>query len=342
MEKGYEFAGRTRRRPIFACCLALAAYIFLLISPHGVQSAEITKLTAHENVDLIFIVGRIEQDDHLKFAEVAESDRNKVVFLHSEGGYLVPGIAIGLAIRQFNMATAISDEGRCASVCALIWLAGKTRYLEPDSKIGFHAAYHVSEGRKEVSSVGNAQIGYYLSQIDMAPHIIRLVASARPDEIDWLTADDLLGNGIAALSASAIGENKNLTPRPWSAVARPYDHGPLESNSRKLEKIGRSATTRFDRIYRQSGIIGAERESWQCWAKVRSDGSSDLIQNCYSFDLAGYRVSRGAELTMGFPKHEFFQPLQLTTRISVFMKKHGYTPMQIDESMHFFWNSLPQ
>ncbi|WP_204269929.1 hypothetical protein, partial [Klebsiella michiganensis] len=68
------------------------------------------------------------------------------------------------AIRLKGFATAVGDDGLCASACGLAWLAGNPRLMAASARIGFHAA---SDRQRNITSVGNALIGSYLNHLGM-------------------------------------------------------------------------------------------------------------------------------------------------------------------------------
>ena len=86
-----------------------------------------------------------------------------------------------------GFATAVAPGTLCASACALTWLAGSPRYFDITSKLGFHAAYQVVDGKATESGVGNALVGAYLNQIGLPDNAIVYVTSAPPEGIEWLT-----------------------------------------------------------------------------------------------------------------------------------------------------------
>ena len=76
-----------------------------------------------------------------------------------QGGMTWTALQIGKIIQQHGFSTAVVDEAVCASSCALIWLAGKERFMAPTSRIGFHASSTAETAGVEVSSYSNAVIG---------------------------------------------------------------------------------------------------------------------------------------------------------------------------------------
>ena len=99
----------------------MCRFLSLLIIGMGRALCTITEASAAEirripdggggGMDIIQIVGPIEQDDDARFREVAASSRDAVVILNSEGGRILPALEIGLEAKERNFATA---AGCCA------------------------------------------------------------------------------------------------------------------------------------------------------------------------------------------------------------------------------------
>jgi hypothetical protein len=100
--------------------------------------------------------------DNDVFDKVAARLQVAAISFNSDGGNLVTGIQIGEVIRQRGFKTTVRDGKRCASACALAWLAGADRTMEGSAKIGFHAA----SGRE--TGVGNVLIGAYVAKLGLS------------------------------------------------------------------------------------------------------------------------------------------------------------------------------
>lgn len=160
-------------------------------------AADISRQIGDDGIDLISVTGVLTEGDDAAFRKVAAQSERAVVVLNSEGGSVIAGIEIGRAIRLLGFATAVPPETLCASACALTWLAGSPRLLDDKSKLGFHAAYRVLDGKASESGVGNALVGAYLNQIGLPDNAIVYVTSAPPEGIEWLTADKAPTVGIS-------------------------------------------------------------------------------------------------------------------------------------------------
>lgn len=191
-------------------------------------AAEIYREAGDDGIDFISVTGVLNEGDDTVFRKIAAASEKAIVVLNSEGGRVTAGIEIGRAIKLRGFATAVPPETLCASACALTWLAGAPRFLDGTSKLGFHAAYRVVDGKASESGVGNALVGAYLNQIGLPDNAIIYVTSAPPEGIEWLTADKATSAGIsyepllpeAALTAAE--EVKALPHDPMATVAAFY------------------------------------------------------------------------------------------------------------------------
>lgn len=167
--------------------------------------AEIALEPGGDGIDLITVTGVLNEGDEDTFRKLAANSGQAIVVLNSEGGLVETGIEIGRAIRLRGFATAVPPGTLCASACALSWLAGSPQYLDDTSKLGFHAAYRVGDGKTSKSGVGNALVGAYLNQIALPDTAIVYVTSAPPEGIEWLSADKSSERREAKLGSARIG-----------------------------------------------------------------------------------------------------------------------------------------
>jgi ATP-dependent protease ClpP protease subunit len=152
--------------------------------------------TADSDVQLIAIVGEFQIGDEKKFANLAIQTKSAVVVLSSPGGAIYPAIEIGNAIRIKGFVTYVAEGGLCASACALTWLGGRKRSMSSKAKIGFHAAYAVSDGLASVDASSNALVGAYVSKLGLPTEAVVYVTSAPPSGMRWLTPSDAKAAGL--------------------------------------------------------------------------------------------------------------------------------------------------
>jgi PAN domain len=151
------------------------------------QSANIKVMPELSSNDLtsIAVVGDIERGDANAFLSLALNAKTALVFLASDGGDAAEGLLLAKAINRLGYGTAVIDEFRCISACALIWIGGKTRFLSKKAIVGFHAVYTESG----VSSDGNAIYGAFYGQLGLSDRAIRFLTSAPPQGYNQVTLD---------------------------------------------------------------------------------------------------------------------------------------------------------
>jgi hypothetical protein len=135
-----------------------------------------------------FIRGDIVRGDEEQFKKLVtkyKQPRGTMVVLKSDGGKMVAGLNIGLAIRALQYRTLAVDE--CVSVCAFMWLAGQPRSVFDNASIGFHGVYtKKDDGTVEAARSGNALAGAYLARLGFSYDAIEYMTHAGPDEAEWL------------------------------------------------------------------------------------------------------------------------------------------------------------
>lgn len=99
--------------------------------------------------------------------------------------------------------------------------------------------------------------------------------------------------------------------------------------------IAQDALPEFFETYKEGGMAAAVEASRKCWAAVRSKDDSRLLRYCLTFDIIASETDR--VFVQSIPEVEpveYFMPLQITTRLTAFMNKQGYSPPQVDEMLH--------
>jgi hypothetical protein len=156
----------------------------MLLAATAARAAEI-KILAPERENqpaVVTIHGQLNSGDDSAFLTTTLHLEHAVVFLDFLGGSLTPAISIGWNIRQRHFQTALTDNGICCSACALIWLAGTTRYLGLYSRIGFHsAAVRAEDGNGyKRSERANQMVAQYLDHLGYSRGAIELRDPGRP------------------------------------------------------------------------------------------------------------------------------------------------------------------
>lgn len=198
----------------------------LAVSIHsGIGAAEISHKALADGSGHITINGEIGLTDSETFRQASLRYRKAVVTLNSDGGLLLPAIEIGRIIQITGYETVVPDNAICASSCALIWVAGSSRYLSSNGKVGFHASYRNNNGRFEESGVANALIGNYLTLLNLPQKAIVFATSAPPNSIIWLSRLNRKESGINFELVEESGSERTSvlpTPPPIQTTSTPY------------------------------------------------------------------------------------------------------------------------
>ena len=158
---------------------------------------------------VVRLSGRIVAGDAQKLLNATSTVHKAIVVLDSKGGMVGEGIRIGSIVRSRAFTTYVPAKAECASMCGVVWLSGRTRWLDAESKVGFHAAYNAQD--KEVSGSANAVIGAFLQSIGLGLDAIGYVATASPRTVSWMTADRATRLGVSY--AIAVPDQVAITDR---------------------------------------------------------------------------------------------------------------------------------
>jgi hypothetical protein len=194
---------------VIAVALALAP-----ITAHAATMEVDHECTYEPNCSYIFVQGVIEKGDAERFKKMLKQEKvgaNAVVALHSPGGIVEDGIAIGLLVHERGFLTLVGDDARCVSMCADIWLAGKVRYVSETGHIGFHAT-SVREAKthkyvgpcRECDQLSRA----YFQRIGLTETAIRYLMAAKGDDVTWLDGDKAYEIGIIATALKPIEKDE--------------------------------------------------------------------------------------------------------------------------------------
>lgn len=180
-------------------------FMTAMLFPISVLAADFGREIGPDGIDLISVDGTFADGDDATFRRLAAESDRAVVVLNSGGGNLHSGLEIGKAIRLRGFATAVPPGALCASACALTWLAGSPRLLDAESKLGFHAAYRLVDGKASESGAANALVGAYLNQMGLSDRAIVYVTSAPPEGVEWLSQEnaDQVGIDYEAITINA-------------------------------------------------------------------------------------------------------------------------------------------
>jgi hypothetical protein len=150
----------------------------------------------HKVADFL-ISGPITRDDYYRFAAHARelAGASKVyVRLSSSGGEVNDAMTIGASIKSRGWNTVVLTT--CTSACALIWLAGKQRFLAAVARVGFHRATTEDGGKlpdhlRPDNPDADANVMAYLKRLELPEAVILFATEAPPTSMNWLTEHNL-------------------------------------------------------------------------------------------------------------------------------------------------------
>ena len=152
---------------------------------------------------IVRVSGVLTRDALGQFQQAIGDEQRVVVVLEGPGGNLSTGIEIGNRIRLRGYRTAVAPGTVCASACAIAWLGGARRHLDPSSSVGFHAAYIDENGRQIESGVANALVGSYANRLGLTDNAIIFITSAGPREMNWVQTGSMNAYGVEFSTDSA-------------------------------------------------------------------------------------------------------------------------------------------
>lgn len=238
---------------------------------------------------IIFIEGGFIDGDDKTFAQIALTIETAVVVMSSDGGNLRAGIQIGKAIRLKQFDTLVLANYSCASACALAWLGGTRRMMEPGSQIGFHAAYREQNGKLEESGVGNALAGSYLNQLGLPERAVTYITSTAPESIQWLTLDDARNTGIDVIpfnSGDVATKPETLQSSRDYTVSDGTDLFGLDLPNMPIKNMAMNRCQKACDDTAQCQAFTFNRKSSTCFLK-----SGATLSVGYEYAVAGYLPS---------------------------------------------------
>ena len=207
-----EEAWTTRLRAGLGMALLLMGPLSLWSTSGLAANFSLAPLDGDPAHAIVVVEGRLESGDEIQFRTQVGRLTKAIVAFDSDGGSLLAGIAIGKTIRVKSLATAVLDEQRCLSACAIAWLGGLPRLMGRTAHVGFHAAYNKEAGRASESGVGNALVGSYLNQIGLSEIAVVYITQAAPTELTLLTLPDAEKIGIEVLPFEETPATKIAPP----------------------------------------------------------------------------------------------------------------------------------
>jgi hypothetical protein len=112
----------------------------------------------------------------------------------------------------------VGHYAMCASGCAVIWFAGKTRRIMSGGRIGLHSASTKTENQRTRSDRGTAVMVNYLRQLGTVPEaILSLIEAMEPTRMHWINRVEATAMGLdtrPSVPAAPEGTAEGRAPPP--------------------------------------------------------------------------------------------------------------------------------
>jgi hypothetical protein len=174
---------------IRGCPLSLSVLIAAICAGAPANAATFNLLSP----EVVALDGLIELGDCDRWKAAIGSSARTVV-LNSQGGRNGQGECISRSIAQRHMKTFV--QGRCASICFLLFAAGTERWVCKDAKIGVHRPRDVATGREDGDPQFLRVILEYATRYRVPRQIQDRLSATAPSDMYWLNDADLASMGV--------------------------------------------------------------------------------------------------------------------------------------------------
>lgn len=151
--------------------------------------------------------GRFERDSATRLADFLASDTGRAlpvpttVVFNSPGGNIAGAMAMGRLIRQWKLDTRVSatlppasagnpsPAAVCASACALAFLGGVRRHVEPGARFGVHQFALAAGGNLGDSATQGTMVrlAAYITEMGVDRRLLDIASLVPPEKMHWIT-----------------------------------------------------------------------------------------------------------------------------------------------------------
>jgi hypothetical protein len=199
MKQGGLFSAEPVRR-MMRLAVAPAALAILVAIGAGASAATLSAAALKSGDIAIALDGDIADGDGEAVEALMKemNDSGKLVAalrLDSPGGSLAESVKIAELVQRTKIAVVVGSRARCASACFLIFAAGTEKFVGYGAAIGVHGAsdkYGRITPRAAAATVSMARM---VREFGVPPGIVEKLIVTGPDEIVWLSIDELRSMG---------------------------------------------------------------------------------------------------------------------------------------------------
>jgi hypothetical protein len=208
------------RRTIFAFAIAT------LLTTAGPAAFAATFSTAPADGGALTVTlnGEISEGDAADFKAIVRSAEKRgksiaMIRLNSPGGSILESIKIAEIVRSRGAATSVVGGSNCASACFIVFAAGGKKLASYGAAIGVHGASNSDGEETAQSSSATITMARVVKELGVPPSIIGKMVVTPPDDIVWLTPDELQSMGttmIGEARSAPVGleTTSHISPEP--------------------------------------------------------------------------------------------------------------------------------
>lgn len=149
---------------------------------------------------------------------LAEHSHITGIILDSSGGQIYEGRGLARLIKKHNLATYSLE--RCASSCATAFIAGVTRTLGDNAKLGFHQYKHYATLPVIDITQEHAKDLAIFRQQGVAAEFLQKIFAQPPERMWWPETEELLRSGVIHQRGFSLNQISPINP-----IAPSKQHG---------------------------------------------------------------------------------------------------------------------
>jgi len=166
-----------------------AAMMAASLMPVTVDAADFSLMPVETPVGLaryVYLENDINQGDWSRFTKFLRKNPGvSGVLLRSNGGAADDGLAIAKHIFEHGLSTMVTEN--CHSVCAVMFLAGRDRFLTRRASLTVHSAFRQLGDWVVEDHITNGTVAWFIGHMGYPLPLARLWVSTPSDEVAPIT-----------------------------------------------------------------------------------------------------------------------------------------------------------
>ncbi len=171
--------------------LSRAALIAAMLVPVAANAADLSVVLVDTPAGLaryVYLENDVDEGDWSKFVKLLRQNPEvSGVLLRSNGGAADDGLAIAKHIFEHGLGTMV--RGTCHSVCAVMFLAGRERFITLGARLTVHSAYRQLGDWVVEDHNANGTVAWFIGHMGYPLPLARLWVSTPSDEVSPITIE---------------------------------------------------------------------------------------------------------------------------------------------------------